>query len=95
MDRQMLKTIIVGSLFGALLFAAPFFVLKIAGFFLVFGLIFRLFKGRHRGRYWRSSGWNYADKIRAMSDEEYDSFKSNYRNHCGPDSVNDSEQKQK
>ena len=88
MNNQVLKTIIVGALLGAAIFAAPFFVLKVLAFFLIVGLFFRIFKGRrynHR-RGWKGSwGWTYTDKIRSMSDQEYQEFKENYRQHCWPE----------
>ena len=86
MNNQVLKTIIFGALLGAAIFAAPFFVLKVFIFFLIVGLIFRLFRGRgYRRRGWRGPwAWAYADKIRSMSDQEYQEFKDNYGGHCGP-----------
>jgi hypothetical protein len=80
MNNQILKTILVGALLGAALFWMPFFILKVLVFFLVIGFFFRFFKGR---RYYGPSGWSYADKIRTMSDEEYTTFKENYRGRCG------------
>ncbi len=80
MNYQVLKTIAFGALFGAALFWAPFFVIKVIIFFLVLGLIFRFFRGR---RYYGPSGWAYADRIRGMSDEEYNSFKEKFGRRCG------------
>ena len=79
MNTHVLKTIAFGALMGATLFWAPFFILKILGFFLIAGFLFRMFRGR---RYYGPAGWGYADKIREMSDEEYDSFKQNYGGRC-------------
>ena len=88
MNRQVLKTIVFGALVGAALFAAPFFVLKVLVVFLIIGFLFRIFAGRryHR-RGWRGPwGWAYADKIRTMSDQEYEEFKEKfqYGYGCGP-----------
>lgn len=80
MNNQLLRTILFGALVGAAIFWVPFFVLKVAAFFLIIGIFFRFFKGR---RYYGPAGWAYADKIRNMSDEEYTSFKENYRGRCG------------
>ena len=87
MNNQVLKTIIFGALVGAALFAAPFFALKVLLVFLFIGFIFRVFRGRryHRFGGWRGPwGWAYADKIRGMSDQEYDDFKEKFQNGCWP-----------
>ncbi len=66
---------LAGALLGGALFILPFFLLRIALFFLLIGAIFRLFRGprqwRHRG-HWRT---DFTDRIRQMSDEEYTEFK--------------------
>jgi hypothetical protein len=94
MNNQVLKTIIFGALIGAAIFAAPFFVLKVLAFFLIVGLFFRIFRGR-RGHYRRKWGgpwgWAYADKIRTMSDEDYQSFKENYSQRCWPEDSQNSD----
>jgi hypothetical protein len=79
MTTQILKTILVGAAIGTALFFMPFFVLKVLIFILVAGMIFRLFGRR---RWAEPAGWAYADKIRHMSDEEYDHFKEKFRSHC-------------
>lgn len=87
MNNQVIKTIIVGALLGAAIFAAPFFVLKVLAFFLIIGLFIRIFRGRryyHR-RGWKGPwGWAFADRIRSMSDKEYQEFKDSYSQHCWP-----------
>ena len=81
MSNQVLKTILFGAVLGAVLFWIPFFAVKVLLFFMIFGLFFRFFKGR---RYYGPSGWAYADKIRNMSDEEYENFKTHVRGRsCG------------
>ncbi len=84
MNLQILKPILIGAALGAALFLVPFFVLKVIVFFLLIGLIFRFFG---RGRYYRGyrgpayrgpAGWAYADKIRGMSDEDYENFKQQF-----------------
>ncbi len=82
MNLQVLKTIAVGALIGAALFWMPFFVLKVFVFFLILGFIFRFFRGRRH--YYGRAGWGFADKIRQMSDEEYESFKNRPYGRCGP-----------
>ena len=76
MNRQIIKPIIGGLLIGAALFFLPFFVLKVLVFFLFIGLLFRLFGWRH---YRGPRGWALADKIRTMSDEEYNNYKTKWR----------------
>ena len=88
MNRQVLKTIVFGALLGAALFAAPFFVLKVLVVFLIIGFLFRIFAGRryHHRRGWRGPwGWAYADKIRGMSDQEYEGFKEKFQDRCWPE----------
>lgn len=86
MNNQLLKTILVGVLIGAAIFAAPFFAVKVLIFFLIIGIIFRVFRGRgyyHRRR-WGYGPWAYADKIRGMSDQEYQEFQEKYQGRCWP-----------
>lgn len=88
MNNQIFKTILFGALVGAAIFAAPFFALKVFIFFLIVGFFIRIFRGRsyyHR-RGWRGPwGWAYADKIRAMSDQEYQEFKEKFGRPCRPE----------
>ncbi len=74
MNRVYLKTIIGGILLGTALYFVPFFLLKVMIFFLVFGTIAWFFRGRRRHHY--AYRWAMADRIRSMSDEEYEHFKS-------------------
>ena len=82
MATTLLKSILVGALMGAMIFFAPGFII---GLFLTF-LIFRLMIGR-RMRGGRTGEYRlaFADKVRSMSDEEYEQFKSNvhaHHRHC-------------
>lgn len=80
MNGQMLRTILAGALIGAVIFAVPWFALKVVLFLLIIGIFFRVFRGRgHRGRY----GWTYPDKIRSMNDQEYEEFKNKWGSRCG------------
>ena len=89
---KILKPIVFGVLLGAGLFYAPFFLLRIALFFLVIGGLFRLFRGRRgygpRGYGWRGRGPGgfgadrrlaFAEKVRGMNDEEYTRFKEKFQ----------------
>lgn len=87
MNRSVLKPIIAGVIIGAAFFFMPFFVLRVAVVVLIILGLFRLFGGgRHRHGY---RGRNpqrfarFADKIRNMSDEEYQQFKERFQGHCG------------
>lgn len=89
---KILKPILFGVILGAALFYIPFFLLRIAVIFLIVGGLFRLFRGR---RGWKGgphgpggfrSGYRlaFADKVRAMSDEEYVQFKQKVSRPCQP-----------
>jgi hypothetical protein len=92
MKRSIIKPILIGILIGTAAFFAPFLMLKVLGFVLILGLIFKLFwwgSWRHRGGWGghhgrMSYGVLFADKIRSMSEEEYAEFKNKYANDsCG------------
>lgn len=86
---KIIKPVLFGALLGAGLFYLPFFILRVALFFLIIGGLLRLF----RGRFQRGSGpWGpgnrrlaMAEKVRAMSDEEFVEFKSKVSRFAGPD----------
>ncbi len=83
MIRSIFKPILAGILVGVALFFIPFFLLRVLIVFLIIGGLFRLFGGRgFRGRYGRSFHPAFADKIRNMSDEEYNQYKQDIRS-CG------------
>ncbi len=75
MNHNILRSVLAGVLLGGALFILPFFLLRIALFFLLLGAVFRLFRGpRSWGRrgQWRTE---FTDRIRQMSDDEYNEFK--------------------
>jgi hypothetical protein len=75
MKRSVFKPIIAGILIGAAIYFVPFFALKTLFFILIIGAIFRMFSWRRY--HWRSHYYvAYADKIRSMSEEEYNEFKN-------------------
>lgn len=85
---KILKPVLFGILLGAGLFYLPFFVLRVALFFLIVGGLLRLFRGRmrHGGGPWGPGNRRLAmaEKVRAMSDEEFAEFKSNASRFAGP-----------
>lgn len=80
MKNPILRSILIGLLFGVLLFVATKFILVL----LIIAAIFKLSgKGRGRREEWRAHKLAYVDKIRNMGDEDYANFKSNFgKNHC-------------
>ncbi len=77
MKRSIFKSILVGALFGAAVYFIPFFLFKALFFFLIIGFIFRMI-------WWRGFRWGHryhyqvqmADKIRSMSEDEYNALKN-------------------
>ncbi len=85
---RIFRAIIAGILGGAALFFLPFFILRLFLFILFISLAIRLIVGvgfGRRGGYWRGRGFNpmFADKIRSMSEEEYNGFKQKFSYGCG------------
>ena len=79
MTTSVLKAIAKGILIGAALFFIPHFIL---GFLIVFGIM-RLFMGKRRGGCCNGgSRFDFMDRIRQMSDEEYEQFKTKKHCHC-------------
>ncbi len=87
MKRTLFKPIVGGLIAGIALFLMPFFLLRIALFFLVVGTLFRIFVRRKFSG--MGFGPNFADKIRAMSDEEYAAFKEKFQGHCSRNRTTD------
>lgn len=81
MTNQILKHVLIGLFIGATLYYLPFFFFgKVIFFFLAMVFVFNFFRRR---RYYGPFGWNYADKIRSMSDDEYSEFKEKAGHGCG------------
>lgn len=76
MNRSIFKPIVFGVLFGTAAFFVPFLILKMFFFFMIMGLVIRLFWWNGRSHYRLRYHMAYADKIRNMSDEEYAAFKN-------------------
>ena len=80
-NEKLVKPILGGLILGAILFFFPFFAVKVVGFLLIVGTIVWLFKGRRS--HWRKYAMVHPDKIRSMSDEEYEALKADFgRSHC-------------
>lgn len=78
MATTILKSILIGALMGAMIFFAPGFIIGLA----LTMLIFRLMMGRRmRGGRYGEYKLVFADKVRSMSDEEYEQFKSKVHDH--------------
>ena len=83
MNYHVIKPIVGGLILGSIFFFFPFFVVKVIGFLLILGMIFWIVKGRRS--HWRRFAFVHPDKIRSMSDEEYESYKANFgRTRCYP-----------
>lgn len=81
MKNSILKTVVMGATFGALLFFMPFFFLGIMVCFAIFGMMMRR-RMRHMG--YGFYQFAYADKIRNMNEEDYQKFKNHMnQRHCG------------
>lgn len=86
MTKQILKPAVIGILIGAALYAMPFFFFRGFFFFLFIWFLFRFFFWGRWGRSYRGWGWYrdsgvhpaFADTIRHMSEEEYESFKKKF-----------------
>ena len=86
MKNSILKTVVMGAIFGALLFFMPFFLL---GMFICFGIFGMLMHRRMHHMGYGFHQFAYADKIRNMNEDEYQNFKSKMsRNHCHRHSYN-------
>jgi hypothetical protein len=81
MIQQTFKVVLGGVLAGFALFMIPFFLFKLVIFFLLAGLIFRLFGGK---RYWHhrhafygithQKKHAYVQRWRSMNEDERSSF---------------------
>ncbi|MGZ3884729.1 MAG: hypothetical protein ACXVP0_11470 [Bacteroidia bacterium] len=84
MKRSIFKPIVFGILFGAAAYFAPFFLIKGILFFTFIGFIFRMiwWRGYHWGSHMRYQ-MVMADKIRSMSEDEYNALKNKFSNFEG------------
>ena len=78
MITSVLKAIAKGIFIGASLFFFPHIILT---FFLFFGLM-RLFVGGKMRNCHRNSRFDFMDRIRKMSEEEYEKFKTQKMTCC-------------
>ena len=77
MNISIFRSILIGLLFGLLVFLAP----KLFLMLLIIGAIFKLSgRGRWKREQWKTHRMAYADKIRNMGDEDYENFKNNMGN---------------
>jgi len=82
MTTSILKTIAAGVLIGALAFFTPFIIIG----FLIIGLIIRLsFRRRFAHGHYGMHHLAFAEKIRSMSDDDYNGYKVKLASdHCSP-----------
>ncbi len=74
MKNSIFGTILIGILIGFL----AFFATKLLVVLLLIGAIVKLSgRGKWKSEQWRSYKLAYADKLRNMSAEDYETFKSN------------------
>jgi len=83
MTRYIWKPILIGVAIGSLFYFAPFFLFRGFFAFIAIAFLFRLFSfgrwSRGHKRFYRGHDHEFADAIRSMSAEEYESFrKRNY-----------------
>ncbi len=87
MKHSIFKPIVGGLIIGTALFFAPFMLLKFIFWMIIIGGIMRLiFRRRHS--HWGGPRYSmvYADKVRNMSQEDYDAFKTKmnrWQGQCG------------
>jgi|LakMenE01Jun11ns_1017448.scaffolds.fasta_scaffold9273491_2 hypothetical protein len=78
---SILKSIVMGLIFGSLVFFMPFFLLKVFIFFMVISFFMKMMWWRvmsHGGGHYL----RYAEKVRNMSDDEFSRFKSKGYRSC-------------
>jgi hypothetical protein len=79
MTKSLITTIAKGMLIGtALFFLPPFLLLLFIPLMLFHIFMFRKMKGGNYHNYKLA----FADKVRSMSDEDYEQFKSQGPEHC-------------
>lgn len=86
MNRTYPKMIVGGILFGLAIYFVPFFILKVFVLFGLFASFAWLFRGR-RAKH-RAYRWAMVDRIRSMSDEEFEQFKERRGGHCADHAMN-------
>ena len=87
MKRSIFKPILGGLIIGTALFFAPFMLLKFLFWMCIIGGIMRMIFWR-RHSHWGGPRYYmaYADKVRNMSQEDYDALKTKmnkWQGHCG------------
>ncbi len=82
MNKQIVKALLGGILLGTAVFFAPFFLLKIVIVCMIISAIVRMMFWRHMSRW---GGMHpmmaMAEKVRGMSEEDYQTFKQKMSQH--------------
>lgn len=79
--NAILKSVFTGLIFGGLLFFMPFFLLMTLFFLMLISFGMKMFWWRNM-RYSGHFHYQFAEKVRNMSAEEYARFKSVQYAHC-------------
>ena len=82
MTKSILKSITAGILIGAALFFMPMLVLALFILSFVMHMMFRMMMHHSGHAGFGAHHFAFADKVRAMSDEEYTQFKTNFSHGC-------------
>ncbi len=80
MKNSIFRSILIGLLFGVLLFMATKLIIVL----LIIGAIYKLSgKGQLKREQWKAYKMAYAENIRNMGDEDYEQFRANMgKNYC-------------
>lgn len=72
MQHSIFRPIVIGILLGSILFVASFVMIRILFVLLIGAAIFKIFSRRRMGGHF---GYGFAERVRAMSEEEFEHFK--------------------
>lgn len=73
MQHSIFKPIIIGILVGGIMFVASFVLIRVLFFALIAAAIYKIFARRRMGG---GFGYGFAERVRSMSEEEFEQFKN-------------------
>ncbi len=83
MNKEIVKAVFGGLILGTAAFFVPFFLIKTVIIFFIIGAIFRwMFWRKFRYMGGMQPMMLMADKVRTMSDEEYQEFRNKMNDHA-------------